>query len=93
MDLFGVQDLGSSKASIGPGYAYVPDLGPTPSSTGLTKKRKAAEHRVTGTAAEHSSAQNAKIMRELAELDKDSYRDAQIPVPSGRGMLSATDAH
>jgi len=92
MDLFGVQDLGSSKVVSGPGYAYVPDLGPAPSSTGPGRKRKAAEHRVTGTAAEHSSAQNAKILRELAELDKESHRDVVIPVPikardgAGRGM-------
>ena len=99
MDLFGVQDLGTVKTASGPGYAYVPDLGPSTTTAGPGRKRAAAIKRVQGTAAEHTSAQDAKILRELAALDKESHREVQIPVPirardaAGRGKRCAPIIH
>lgn len=94
MDLFGVQELPNSKSISTPGYAFVPDLGPQ-SSTAASRKRGARKE-LSSTAGERTAASDAKILRELAALDKESARDVVIPVPirardgAGRGELNNT---
>lgn len=90
MDLFGVQELPNSKSISGPGYAFVPDLGPQSATTAASRKRSARKE-LSSTAGERTAASDAKILRELAALDKESARDVVIPVPirardgAGRG--------
>lgn len=92
MDLFGVQELPNSKSISAPGYAFVPDLGPHSSTTAASRKRGARKE-LSSTAGERTAASDAKILRELAALDKESARDVVIPVPirardgAGRGEL------
>lgn len=95
MDLFGVQELPNSKSVIAPGWAYVPDTGINPAATALqpSSNKRAARKQPTASGLENTAKQDAKILRDLAELDKDSqsHKDVQIPVPvrhrdnAGRG--------
>lgn len=99
MELFGVQVLpNNTKSNIAPGWAYVADSGPAPSAP--TNSRKRAARNITGAGGngDHTAKQNAKILRDLAALDKEGGiagvggGGANIPVPirardgAGRGM-------
>ena len=92
MDLFGVQELPNSKSTSTPGYAFVSDLGPQSATTAASRKRGARKE-LSSTAGERTAASDAKILRELAALDKESARDVVIPVPirardgAGRGKF------
>jgi zinc finger HIT domain-containing protein 1 len=96
MELFGVQELPSSKSISAPGWAYVPDTGINPSVAALqpSRAKRVARNLPNANAHENTAKQDAKILRELAALDKESHRDVQIPVPvrhrdnAGRGILS-----
>lgn len=89
---FGVQEVANSKATAAPGWAYVPDTGVVNSSaTALqpsSRKRAARNHLNLH---ETSAKQDAKILRELAALDRENHKDVSIPVPirhrdnAGRG--------
>jgi zinc finger HIT domain-containing protein 1 len=95
MDLFGVQELPTAKSAIAPGWAYVADTGVNPAVAALQPSRaKRAAGPVTKTNPfETTAKQEAKILRELAALDKESHRDVQIPIPvkhrdgAGRGEM------
>jgi zinc finger HIT domain-containing protein 1 len=94
MELFGVQELPSTKSISTPGWAYVPDTGINPSVAALQPSRaKRARNLPNASAHENTAKQDAKILRELAALDKESHKDVQIPVPvrhrdnAGRGIL------
>jgi zinc finger HIT domain-containing protein 1 len=94
MGLFGVQELLSTKSVIAPGWAYVPDTGINPSVTALqpVSKKRAVRSLPNASPHEVNTRQDAKILRDLAVLDKESHKDVQIPVPvrhrdnAGRGM-------
>ena len=68
----------------------MPDLGPQSATTAASRKRGARKE-LSSTAGERTAASDAKILRELAALDKESARDVFIPVPirardgAGRG--------
>jgi len=94
MELFGVQELPSAKSISAPGWAYVPDTGINPSVAALQPSRaKRARNLPSASAHENTAKQDAKILRELAALDKESHKDVQIPVPvrhrdnAGRGII------
>jgi zinc finger HIT domain-containing protein 1 len=94
MELFGVQELPSTKSISAPGWAYVPDTGINPSVAALQPSRaKRARNLPSTSAHENTAKQDAKILRELAALDKESHKDVQIPVPvkhrdnAGRGII------
>lgn len=95
MELFGVAEVAThARSNIAPGWAYVavPDSIPNPNQP---QGRKRAARNITGAAGDTSAKQDAKVLKSLQELDKDSGggRDVQIPVPirardgAGRGML------
>jgi len=99
MDLFGVQELPSSRSINAPGWAYVPDTGVNPSVAALqpsSNKRAARNQPKANNAQENTAKQDAKILRDLAALDRESHKDIQIPVPvrhrdnAGRGTLCPT---
>jgi zinc finger HIT domain-containing protein 1 len=93
MELFGVQELPASKSISAPGWAYVPDTGINPSVAALQPSRAKRIAGPTTKASTHETTakQDAKILRELAALDRESHRDVQIPIPvkhrdgAGRG--------
>jgi hypothetical protein len=94
MELFGVQELPNSKSISAPGWAYVPDTGINPSIAALQPSRAKRVARIlpNGSGHETTAKQDAKILRELAALDKENHKDVQIPVPikhrnnAGRGI-------
>lgn len=97
MELFGVQELPSAKSISAPGWAYVPDTGINPSVAALQPSRaKRARNLPNASTHENTAKQDAKILRELAALDKESHKDVQIPVPvrhrdnAGRGILPSS---
>ena len=90
MNNFGVLEVPTSKAQAAPGWAYVPDTGVNAS---VTANQPASGRRARNlpNVADTTAKQDAKILRELAALDRENYRDVQIPIPvrhrdnAGRG--------
>ena len=95
MELFGVQELPAAKSISAPGWAYVPDTGINPSIAALqpSRAKRAPGPTAKGNAHDNIAKQDAKILRDLTALDKESHKDVQIPVPVkhrdglDRGML------
>lgn len=95
MELFGVAEVTThTRSNIAPGWAYVPVPDSLPNAQQPTGRKRAARN-ITGAGGDTSAKQDAKVLKSLAELDKDSGggRDVQIPVPvkardgAGRGTL------
>ena len=88
----GVEVLPNSTSIKAPGWALVPDTGHGPShaiSQPTTKRGRAARVSNLG-GGDTSARQENAVLKHLADLDKDSHRDVQIPVPKdtiGRGLL------
>ncbi|KAF4625793.1 hypothetical protein G7Y89_g12374 [Cudoniella acicularis] len=76
---FGVLEVANSKAPAAPGWAYVPDTGVNASVTALQPRKRARNQ--TGTPHDTTAKQDAKILRELAALDRENHKDVSIPVP------------
>ena len=80
-----------STVPVGPGWAYVPDTSSAASASGPSARKRM---RTLPNASQHETTakQDAKIMRELAALDRENHREVTIPVPirhrdnAGRGM-------
>nr|CAD79675.1 hypothetical protein [Neurospora crassa] len=93
MNNFGVIEVASQKTKNAPGWAYVPDTGLTPAAAAalqpLNRKRAARDKANVG-APDLTARQDAKIRKDLEALDKDSHRDAQIPIPPKAGGTRAT---
>lgn len=90
---FGVREVANSRATAAPGWAYVPDTGANASVTALQpSSRTRVRNQPTASLHETTAKQEAKILRELAALDRENHRDVSIPVPirhkdsAGRGM-------
>jgi zinc finger HIT domain-containing protein 1 len=87
-----VEVLPNSTSISAPGWAYVPDTGFDPSKAAIqpsgARKRNA---RTSGLASgDTTQKQNAALVKRLADLDRDNFKDAQITIPSkkdagGRG--------
>ena len=93
---FGVREVANSKAAAAPGWAYVPDTGVNASIAALQpSSRKRVRNQPSASLHETTAKQDAKILRELAALDRENHRDVSIPVPvrhrdnAGRGMKFA----
>lgn len=100
MNNFGVIELASAKTTAAPGWAYVPDTRPNPSSAGTQPaNRKRARNAPGGgpSQGDLSARQEAKIRKEVEALDRDGGKDNSIPLPvkSGRGtwtgLVSGTE--
>ncbi|KAL9598490.1 MAG: hypothetical protein Q9219_004463 [cf. Caloplaca sp. 3 TL-2023] len=80
----GIDILPNSTSISAPGWAYVPDNGFDPSKAAIqpsgARKRAARIGGVAG--GDTTTRQNNATLKHLAELDKDNYRDVQIPVPA-----------
>ncbi|KAK3497090.1 uncharacterized protein B0T23DRAFT_393384 [Neurospora hispaniola] len=96
MNNFGVIEVASQKTKNAPGWAYVPDTGLTPAAAAalqpLNRKRAARDKANVG-APDLTARQDAKIRKDLEALDKDSHRDAQIPIPPKAGGTRAQNKH
>ncbi|TGO08532.1 hypothetical protein BTUL_0204g00110 [Botrytis tulipae] len=80
---FGVLEIAPSKYVPAPGYAYVPDVSNTPQIGLQPSARRARGPAGAGLGAETTKKQDAKILRELAQLDRENHRDVNIPVTGG----------
>ncbi|KAG9248859.1 hypothetical protein BJ878DRAFT_531615 [Calycina marina] len=76
---FGVREVAMSTVPDRPGWAYVPDTGLNASVTALQPTSR-KRHR-TELVGDNSAKQDAKLLRDLAALDRESHRDVSIPVP------------
>ncbi|EXF74311.1 HIT zinc finger [Colletotrichum fioriniae PJ7] len=96
MNNFGVYELASSKVTNAPGWAYVPDTGLNPAAAALqpANRKRAARSKANPTASDLTVRQEAKIRKELEQLDRDGGRDASIPIPAkaSRGQNKSTPA-
>ncbi|PBP24684.1 HIT zinc finger protein [Diplocarpon rosae] len=78
---FGVREVAISKSSA-PGWVLVPDTGANASVACLQPtSRKRARTQNIASSHETTARQDAKLVRELAALDRENYRDVSIPVP------------
>ncbi|KAL9094808.1 MAG: hypothetical protein Q9165_002757 [Trypethelium subeluteriae] len=84
-----IEELPTAKsANVAPGWAYVPDTGYDPSKAAInpTHPRKRLARDAPGLSAasgsELTARQQTAIQRHIAELDRDSGKDVQIPVPT-----------
>jgi hypothetical protein len=91
---FGVREVANSRATAAPGWAYVPDTGLNASVAALQpSSRTRVRNQPTASLHETTAKQEAKILRELAALDRENHRDVSIPVPirhkdnAGRGII------
>lgn len=88
---FGVIEVANSRANAAPGWAYVPDIGVKNSATALHPRKRARNQ--LATLHDTTAKQDAKILRGLAELDRENHRDVSIPIPTkqrdsgGRGKI------
>jgi len=92
MNNFGVIEVASGKTTKAPGWAYVPDVGPSPAQAVQPSNRKrAARNQSTLSYSDLSARQDAKIRKDLETLDRDTNKDVNIPIPlkmgGGRGSL------
>ena len=78
-------DIVPNSTSISaPGWAYVPDSGYDPSKAAIQPsgaRKRAARASGIGGGNSTTRQQNA-ILKHIAELDRDNYRDVQITIPS-----------
>jgi len=82
MELFGVQELPNSKSISAPGWGYVADTGVNASVSALKpSSRKRAARNLPTSGHDNTAKQDAKVLRELAALDKEGNKDVHIPVP------------
>ncbi|KAL1898089.1 hypothetical protein Cpir12675_002037 [Ceratocystis pirilliformis] len=85
---FGVVEIASKRKSSAPGWAYVPDLGPTAAAAAAsaargTGGRKRAARNLPGLSAHDRSArEEARVLKEVLALDREGNRDAGIAVPT-----------
>ena len=80
-----IQVLANSTSIRAPGYTLVPDTGQgtVPAAVQPAAGRNKRGARLAGLAgADTTVAQQNAILKHLADLDKESHRDVQIPVPS-----------
>lgn len=95
MNNFGVIEVASGKsASAAPGWAYVPEAGPSLGAAATqTANRKRARNPLGGARLSYgdlSARQEAKMRKEVEALDRDAGRDVTIPLPvkSGRRRMA-----
>ncbi|KAK4152426.1 hypothetical protein C8A00DRAFT_44529 [Chaetomidium leptoderma] len=94
MNNFGVIELASTTTKNTPGWAYVPDTGPALSAALQPANRKrAARNKPALSLSDLSAREETKIRKDLEALDRDSHKDANIPVPPRPGGSRAQNKH
>lgn len=95
MNSFGVIEVASTKTKNAPGWAYVPDVGPSPAAAALqpTNRKRAARNQSVLSASDLSARQEAKIRKDLEALDRDIHKDAVIPIPLKGGASRSKETY
>ena len=77
-----IEVLPNSTSTAQPGYAFVPDTRQAQQlSTQTTGSRKRGARNTGIGLGDHTVRQHNAVLKHLADLDRDSSRDVQIPVP------------
>jgi len=87
MNNFGVIEIASTTTKTTPGWAYVPDTGPTPPQAlqPPTNRKRAARNQPALSLSDLSAREETRVRKELEALDRDSHRDVNIPIPAKPG--------
>ncbi|KAL2022803.1 hypothetical protein VTK56DRAFT_4619 [Thermocarpiscus australiensis] len=86
MNNFGVIEIASTTTKSTPGWAYVPDTGPTPpAALQPTNRKRAARNQPALSLSDLSAREETRIRKELEALDRDNHRDVHIPIPPKAG--------
>ncbi|KAK3329617.1 hypothetical protein B0H66DRAFT_32292 [Apodospora peruviana] len=95
MNNFGVIEVASTKTKNAPGWAYVPDIGPSPAAAALqpTNRKRAVRNQTALSLSDVSARQDTKVRKDLEALDRDIHRDANIPIPPKPGAGRAQNKH
>ncbi|KAK3300961.1 uncharacterized protein B0H64DRAFT_382301 [Chaetomium fimeti] len=94
MNNFGVIEVASTATKNTPGWAYVPDTGPALSAALQPANRKrAARKQAALSLSDLSAREETRIRKDLETLDRDSHRDANIPIPPRPGGSRAQNKH
>src|SRR5688500_3071165 len=90
MNSFGVIEVASTKTKNAPGWAYVPDVGPSVAAAALqpTNRKRASRNQTALSLSDLSARQDAKSRKDLEALDRDIHKDAAIPIPVKSGSSS-----
>jgi zinc finger HIT domain-containing protein 1 len=88
MDNFGVIELASTKTTSAPGWAYVPDRAQKAAAAAAAEhppnRKRATRTQGKGLSASDQSARvEARVRKELGELEREGGRD--IPIPARKG--------
>ena len=92
MNNFGVIEIAGGRTTKAPGWAYVPDVGPSPAQAALqpANRKRAARNQSALSLSDVSARQDAKIRKDIEALDRDALKDVNIPIPpkpgGSRGM-------
>ena len=82
--------LPASTSVTSPGYAIVPDTRGLPqTATAPVTGRKRAARNSGFAGGDTTVRQQNAVLKHIADLDKDSHRDVQIPVPSKQKDITA----
>lgn len=94
MNNFGVIEVASTTTKSTPGWAYVPDTGPAlPAALQPTNRKRAARKSTALGVSDLSAREETRIRKDLEALDRDSHRDANIPIPPRPGGSRGMHAH
>ncbi|KAK4128567.1 hypothetical protein N657DRAFT_629645 [Parathielavia appendiculata] len=94
MNNFGVIEIASTTTKNTPGWAYVPDTGPTLSAAlQPTNRKRAARNLPALSLSDLSAREETRIRKDLEALDRDNHRDVHIPIPPRPGGSRAQNKH
>ncbi|KAK3310547.1 uncharacterized protein B0T15DRAFT_498660 [Chaetomium strumarium] len=86
MNNFGVIEIASTTTKTTPGWAYVPDTGPTlPAVAQPSNRKRAARNQTVVSLSDLSAREETRLRKELDALDRDNHRDVNIPIPPRPG--------
>ena len=77
-----IEEVANSASVSAPGWAYVPDTGFDPSKAPIQPSARKRNARVQQGGGDTTARQSNAILKRLAELDKDNFKDVHIAIPS-----------
>ncbi|KAK4186150.1 hypothetical protein QBC35DRAFT_464953 [Podospora australis] len=93
MNNFGVIEVAGIQTKATPGWAYVPDTGPLPSTLQPANRKRAARNQPGLSLTDLTTRQENKLRKDLELLNRDNPRDVNIPIPHKAGGGRARDKH
>ncbi|KAK4165667.1 hypothetical protein QBC43DRAFT_377725 [Cladorrhinum sp. PSN259] len=93
MNNFGVIEVAGIATKATPGWAYVPDTGPSVPSLQPANRKRAARNLPGLSLSDLTARQENKLRKDLEALDRDNPRDLNIPIPPRPGGSRAHNKH